>query len=335
MQTPPDQILAGKVKLRPKRLGIGFLLVDVAMLLAAINYGNNLIYLITFLLFSLLINSGWQTKRLLRQLRLSALPPAPRHADQTGRQNLTLHSRYDLVADLAIGDLPVVSQTVLGGRETQVELLLPTAARGHQALPAIRLSSDYPLGLWTASRIDQPLAQAWIYPRSLGDLPLPTPDEHGTGAHNPIRGDDELDHLRPYIPGDSLSRLAFKHYARTGELVTKAFIGQSGASGLVELDFDQVPGDPETRLSQLTHWVLQLKEADRPFSLRLPDAQLPPGQGTTHARQALEALAICRTPHGRARVQTERQTHHRQTRHRQGRGDNVHAADSSRSDQSA
>lgn len=304
MQTPPDQVLAGKVKLRPKRLGVGFLLVNVTMLLAAINYGNNLVYLITFLLFSLLVNSGWQTRRLLRQLRINALPPAARHADQTGRIFLTLHSRHDMVVDIAVDGIPATANTVHGGKEDQTVRLLPTEPRGHHALPPVHLSSDYPLGLWTASRVDQPLAQAWIYPRALGDQPLPTPDERGSGAHNPTRGDDELDHLRPYIPGDSLSRLAFKHYARTGELVTKAFVGQSGAAGLIELDFDRVAGDAEARLSQLTRWVLQLREADRPFSLRLPDAQLMAGQGEQHARRALEALATCRMAATGGRKQT-------------------------------
>jgi len=298
VQTSPDQVIAGKVKLRPRRLGIGFLLVNVAMLLAAINYGNNLIYLITFLLFSLLANSGWQTRRLLRQLRVQARPPAPRHADQTGHQMLTLHSRHDMAVDVAMGDLPAVTQFVHGNAQAEVTLTLSTEPRGHHPLPGIHLSSTYPLGLWTASRVDQPLARAWIYPRAAGDQPLPTPHERGTGARNPMRGDDELDHLRPYIPGDSLSRLAFKHYARTGELVTKAFVGQTGAAGLLLLDFDQVAGDPEARLSQMTRWVRQLAATDRPFALRLPDAQLSPGQGDQQVRQALEALATCRTGHG-------------------------------------
>jgi len=298
--SPPDQVLAGTVRLRPRRLGIGFLMVNVAMLLAAINYGNNLIYLITFLLFSLLANSGWQTRRLLRQLELSALSPAPRHADRTGELRLTLRSRQPIAVTLSIDDLPGRSVLVPGNTPTPLALTLPTEARGHRAPPPVHLSSDYPLGLWNASRTDQPLSKAWIYPRAAGDQPLPSPANRGDEARNPRMGDDQLDHLRPYIPGDSLSRLAFKHYARTGELVTKAFMGQSGAEGAIELDFDQMSGDTEGRLSQLTQWVLQLAEEDRPFSLNLPDHRQPTGQGTQHGRQALEALATSRGGQRRA-----------------------------------
>ena len=306
--TTADSINKGRIHLRPKRLGAGFLLLCVLMLLAAINYGNNLVYLTSFLLFSLLVNSGWQTRRQLDRIEMRALPPRPRHAGQTGTLPLTLHADSDRPGmRIALHQMPTDPPdgslrefAMVAGLPHKTTLALPRAPRGHHLLPALVLSTDYPLGLWEARRIDQPLAQAWVYPRSAGDQPLPSPDAAGNTARSRRTGEDELNDLRRYVPGDPLSHLAFKHFARTGELVTKRFAGQSGDQGSVTLDFDQLSGDPEARLAQLTQWVGQLDFADRPFALVLPDQRLASGQGARHCRLALEALALCRVP-GQAR----------------------------------
>ena len=55
----------------------------------------------------------------------------------------------------------------------------------------------------------------------------------------------------------------------------------------------QMALDTERRLERLTAWVLAAERAARPFSLSLPGAALPAGQGRDHRRTALTALALC------------------------------------------
>ncbi|MNF17742.1 hypothetical protein D3C80_2214310 [compost metagenome] len=57
-----------------------------------------------------------------------------------------------------------------------------------------------------------------------------------------------------------------------------------------------MPGDVETRLSQLCHWVLELSLRQQPFGLRLPGERLPVATGDAHREACLRALAL----HGRA-----------------------------------
>jgi hypothetical protein len=49
--------------------------------------------------------------------------------------------------------------------------------------------------------------------------------------------------------------------------------------------------DPEAKWSRLCAWVLQAERLGLDYGLRLPQQEIAPGQGPTHQRRCLEALA--------------------------------------------
>lgn len=55
-------------------------------------------------------------------------------------------------------------------------------------------------------------------------------------------------------------------------------------------------GDTETRISQLTRWVLDAHAAGLSYGLRLPGTERAPDSGEAHFRLCLEALALFGEP---------------------------------------
>jgi uncharacterized protein (DUF58 family) len=86
--------------------------------------------------------------------------------------------------------------------------------------------------------------------------------------------------------------VAWKAVARGAGWYTKEFDG-AGGGGPIALALASCGSDAdlETRLSRLCAWVLAAERAARPFSLSVPGAMLPIGQGREHRRAALTALA--------------------------------------------
>ena len=281
--------------LRPNKIGFAFLALAATMLVAALNYGNNLIFFISFLFISLLINSSWQTWRSLASAEISGGFIPPHFADEAGQSTLRVRANLPNPAVTIWLDGHMAGQIGWTAGDSQHTLIHPLLARGVYPSPTWILVSRYPLGLWTATRTLPAAPSAhWVYPERRGSLPLPdapaSPDA-GAPISRPDQ-DEEFDHLRAYQPGDAHSRIAFKSYARTGQLVTQHWTGQRRtANGGFLLDFTAVPGDTEQRLSQISAWIDWLSADNRSFILRLPGAPDLIGHDAAHRLACWQALA--------------------------------------------
>jgi uncharacterized protein (DUF58 family) len=104
-------------------------------------------------------------------------------------------------------------------------------------------------------------------------------------------GSEDYAGFRPYAPGDSPRRIAWKASSRSEQLLVKRFTDQARPE--LWLDWMLLGDDPvETRLAQLCQWVLKAENEGRRYGLRLPGTQILPGQGDAHRRRCLEALAL-------------------------------------------
>lgn len=275
--------------LRPTAAGASWLLACLALLATAINYGNNLIFALCFLLLAVWLQAAWHCRRHLAAL--SWLPD----------QCLAVFAGEDLLVGGRLhGGRAGESWAWLstGGRngeaavfdeqgECNSQLLLPTQRRGALLLDDLRLHSSWPLGLWLGSRRLSPM-RALVYPQPAGALPLPggNPDS----AHR-LAASDDFQGLRPYAPGDTPRRINWRVFSRRGELMVNRFDGSSGGQALW-LDWEAVPGEIEARLAQLTAWLLATEHAGQEYGLRLPGQLRAPGRGRSHREACLEALAL-------------------------------------------
>ena len=85
--------------------------------------------------------------------------------------------------------------------------------------------------------------------------------------------------------------MAWKALARGGEAAVRSYTDLGAQPEW--LDWSALEGlDTETRLSQLCRWVLECEAAPaRPYGLRIPGVEIPPGRGAAHRSRCLRALA--------------------------------------------
>jgi len=276
-----------RIVLAPTAAGVFMLLAVLALLATAINYGNNLVFALAFVLLSVMLSSGWQCRRNLVGLEwLPAAMPmafAGETVNVVGSVRETSGRRREPVS-LRGGAAAIVPAS----DAATLELPLPAPARGKRKIAGLRLVSLHPLGLWRAQRA-LPTVEALIYPRPQGERPLPG------RAPNPAhrqRESGDWRGLRAYAPGDSPRRVNWRVYARGGELTVNDFDGGKGGAALW-LDAAACAGEVESRLSQLCQWVCEAERQGLEYGLRLDDgAPLPPGRGRAHRQACLKRLAL-------------------------------------------
>jgi uncharacterized protein (DUF58 family) len=285
------------VYILPTRAGLLFAVLLATMLLTAVNYGLALGYALTFLLASVGLVSMLHTWRNLLGLVLRAGRSEPVHAGELAELGLLVHNVAGpdrFAVELFVpGTARPTRLDIAADTEQLVSVALPTERRGWQPLPRMRLSTTFPLGLWRAWAWWHPQARVLVLPRAESPAAVP-PDSGPSGAERAGRGEEDFAAIRPFRPGDSPRRLAWKAMARTGgdALLVREFEGGSG--GQLHLDWAALPPglDVEARISRLTRWIVDAEAAGLRYALRVPGTTLPLDGGPAHRAACLEALAL-------------------------------------------
>ena len=178
------------------------------------NYGNGLALLLTFWLVGFALVAMIRTQRGLAGLAVISACAEPAFAGGEVVLTLQLQSRLppqDLVVDAEGGTSTPPLSTALAGETASLALRFSRApARAHGRTPVLRLATSAPFGLfrtWTWLALD---AGTLVYPKPLGDQPLPELPGAESGLRRATSGLDELAALRPFREGDSPRQVAWK-----------------------------------------------------------------------------------------------------------------------------
>jgi uncharacterized protein (DUF58 family) len=299
--TPPERgtvvLVHRRVYIVPARLGWLFAATLAILLVGSINYALALGFGLTFLLAGMGLAGMVHTARNLARLAVSAGRAEPVFAGDSAQFRLYLDGRaaFDrpaiLVRHLASGAQLVLD--VPAGGAGEVVLQVPAAQRGWFDLGRVMLEARFPLGLFRAWSYIEPEARCLVYPRPERS-PLPPPSaEAGHGAmRSPMPGNEDFAGLRGYQAADSPRHVAWKAVARTGDMLTKQFAGESGAE--LWLDWQLLPAASslETRLSRLAGWVMEAERGGALYGLRLPGVEIEPAHGDAHRASCLQTLAL-------------------------------------------
>ena len=275
--------------LSPTRAGICWLVAVLGLLATAINYSNNLIFAMAFVMLSLWLQSAWLCRRNLRGLCWHPAVPVPVFAGEclaTGGVVVETggYRRYGL--QLAAAEACSSPTVISPSSDVRLFAHVPTARRGVHAVAPLTLESTYPFGLWR-HRTPLPAIEALVYPAPAGDAPLPTAAP--VPAHRSF-ATDNYQGVRRYAPGDSTRRINWRVFGRTGELMVNQFDGAAGGDALW-LRWDQTQGETEERLSQLAAWIVAAQRDGLDYGLQIGRMQFPPQHGAEHQAACLSALA--------------------------------------------
>jgi uncharacterized protein (DUF58 family) len=294
----PVTLRRGRIYILPTGLGVAFGVMLFAMLMGSLNYANNLGLGLTFLLASLGVVAMQACHRNLETLTAREAGGEPPFAGGDAVFQLALSNpgglpRRDLEVSAGAGAAPVVSVEAAG--ESTVRLAVPTRRRGWAVLDRVEIATRFPYGLFRAWAVLHPELRCLVYPKPAADAPAPPQAPGDAGGGTARRGEDDFAGLKDYHPGDPPRHIAWKAYARAGELLVKEFSG--AAEPLPVFDLADAPGpDLESRLSVLTRWIVDAHARGETFGLRLPDVELPPQPGDAQRRRCLAALATFELP---------------------------------------
>ncbi len=291
----PVRLNRRRIYILPTRAGTVFAFFLLAMLVAAINYTNNLAFLLTFLLGSISILSAIHAYANLAGLEVESGRLFPAFCGDDARLQLFFRAGGRERRRISVRIGAVEDEFSLhAGAGRELDLNVPTVRRGPLPLGRLVIATRYPLGLFRAwSPLVLPVS-GLVYPRALAvdSLDLHHPqggdDQEGLGA---VSQSGEFGGVRPYRPEDGVSRISWKASARGAGLFAKEF--RSGVAGTLVFDWDEVRASGyEERISLLAGLVREAERLGLIYGLRLPALMIEPGSGPSWAHRCLEALAL-------------------------------------------
>lgn len=294
-----------RVYIFPTTQGWLYALVLIVMLLGAINYNNSMAFILCFLLTSLGLVCMLHTYRNLIGLIITSTKPKAVFSGQQALFPIQLDNRlgqerfsiqikqHESIKKLfrKRKERSSVSISIETAKRTTAYFPINSTKRGILKIERLKISTCFPLGIFTAWSYIEPEHECLVYPAPSGQKQLPLNTLHEDDAeYGNKAGTDDFAGFRKYRPGDPVNSIAWKAFAREQGLLVKQFSGKG--SEILILDWQNVShiNDIETRLSQLCYWILLAEEASIPYGLEIPNVTIKPAHGTFHKEQCLEAL---------------------------------------------
>jgi uncharacterized protein (DUF58 family) len=295
--------------LRPTRAGWWFCALSFGVGVAALNTGNNLLYLVLSLMLAFLVLSGLLSESALRGIEVRRLLPREIFAGTPARVVLEIRNaqRRNTAFAVAIEDcvaaergsspcgrcfaLRVAPQATL-----QRSYALRAAKRGELHFAGFRVHTRFPFGLFSKSlRIEAP-ESALVYPevetvsalRSLGRAREGEIEDAGRGTRGALAAG-----LREYRPGDPARRIHWRASQRRAELLVRELESESAREVEVRLrTANSASGENFERAvcwaaSEIVAWL----EAGTRVALRTDRETLPAAHGAEQRARLLAYLA--------------------------------------------
>ncbi len=297
--------------IRPTREGWWVLFAAVGLGFAAMNTGNNLLYLLVSMLLGLIVVSGLLSERSIRGLRISFSVPDEVFAGRPALFGATVVNRKERAVSYSI-TLEILSRQgpprlvwvprLAAGEEYLFTWEETLSRRGRQELAGIRITTLFPFGLFL--KAGQPVRDSVIVYPQVCAAPSVPPLETGpaeAGARRRGRGSD-LYNLREYRPGDEPRLIHWRSTAKAGALMVRELEAEATTDTRIVLDGIGA-GDPrrlEAGLSEAASLVLRLMGSGSSVELVGPGVSVGLGRGRPHERRILTALALYEPPAGAA-----------------------------------
>ena len=302
-------------------LGTRFILVTLAVGLAAINTGNNLLYLVLALLLSLITLSGVLSEQCLRRLEVSRRAPATIFAGASTPIAVVVTNHNRLFPSFLLHVQEASSDAVHpagpSGGEPSIFVLPPGESRsvtyrlrferrGLYRLRGVQVGTRFPFGLFT-KRLLIPLSEEVLA------LPALLSGDESIGLLNPVgqalararRGQGSgFFVLREYQDGDDARMIHWKSSARQAKLLVREADEEEHREVTLALDLRWPSESATEREAALYHArceravslaaTLAVEWSRRGWRLGLftDGAHLPPRQGRAHIGQLLQMLAL-------------------------------------------
>lgn len=297
--------------LRPTRAGWAFFAITFGVGFAALNTGNNLLYLVLALMLAFLVLSGVLSESALRGIQLRRQLPREIYAERPVRVGLEIANSQrravayavvveDRVSDPGGDDRAAGRAFALrigpGERELRSYTFRPER-RGRQEFHGFVVSTRFPFGLFSKAMRIEAAETARVYP-AIDALPAPRehrdPRREGESRPRARNGASPLAAgLREYVPGDPRRRVHWRASLRRGSLLVRELESERAHEAQVRLTtLGQKPGDRfEATVRRAASEIVAHLDAGRSVALRTDERDFPAASGAAQRALLLGFLA--------------------------------------------
>lgn len=283
--------------------GLAFTLGAFAVGFAAMNTGNNLLYLLLGAMLGSITVSGWLSERAIRGLEIRRETP---HAVTVGQDlRLTYHVRNhkrrlpSLALEILEKGLPHAAflVNVRAGSEAVVHSRNRFLRRGTFPLGTVTLSTAFPFGMFRKERDLEIPGEIVVWPRS--GRPVRTASPTGgrvptltTSAAGSAGSRGEYRSLRAYRPGDDPRDIHWRSTARLREPVVREYERDGARTRWICLDIRGAPDDAaEVAVEVAASLAARAATEGHPFGLIAGDVLVDPGEWSGQLTRVLDVLA--------------------------------------------
>jgi uncharacterized protein (DUF58 family) len=299
-----------RFRIKITKTGYLFIALCLAVGVAALNTGNNLLYLVFSMMCSFIVLSGLLSNNTLTRLRIRPVFPGRIFANQDVPVQIEMENgkRY-----LPSFSLSLVAQTKGpdSGKGVFVVKIPPQKSesttdfvrfprRGKSELPPYIVETTYPFGLIRKFIGVPSEGETLVYPELLNLVATLESDRRFQGdflsgqkggASNPYG-------IRDFVSGDPARLIHWKTSARSGQLKVKEFEKEKRLRVSLELELAAGTRDPRLReraISAAASLLLLLISRNYELSLKINGEKIEP-KGRGYLDAYLSALALARPP---------------------------------------
>ena len=225
-------------------VGVGF---------AAINTGNNLLYLLLGWMLSFIIASGVLSEQTLKNLIVTRRPPPKIFASEPFLMEVVIENKkpkrasYSIEVEDLQGKTPIDKRCyflkIPEGKSQRTSYRHTFVRRGLYTLTGYRLATKFPFALFRKSRdVDAPL-DLLVYPaRVIVPRPPPRSATRGDATADRLGRRGEFFGLREHRAGDDRRDVHWKSSARSGRLLVREYEDELARRLVIAVD-NALPAD--------------------------------------------------------------------------------------------
>ena len=283
--------------------GLVFTLGALAVGFAAMNTGNNLLYLVLGSMLGFITVSGWLSEQAISGLHIERRIPSAITVGQPMRLAYRVRNLKKRLPSLAVEILEeglpesAFLAHVPAGGTADARSTNSFVRRGIYPLGTVTLSTAFPFGMFLKQRDIHIPGEVVVWPRS--NRPVRAPSSGGgrvprlgVSARGAAGTMGEYRSLRPYRPGDDPRDIHWRSSARLREPVIREYERDGAETRWICLDTRAEPTDAaEVAVEVAASLVARAIAEARPVALAAGDVVLEPGEGPGQLGRVLDVLA--------------------------------------------
>lgn len=259
------------------------------LLLMAMAYGNNLVFIVCFFLTVMGMRLAQVINNTVASIDIDSYSAENVFAENDQKVFVTVtNTGKKELKGLEIKfqqDSAMRLFNIAAGEVLSLETSWSPKKRGYNKLPNIHLSSSYPGELFRAWKVMKTTEEVLVYPERKGRADFPESMQSQNDAIGVLR------EIRDYKPGDSPKRIHWRSLAKNGQLRTMLHEGNEGKQ--CHFTWAQASStNLEEKLSQLALWIHLAESQSFQWSVKLPTRELDSDRHGDAYKQALTELAL-------------------------------------------